>query len=382
MPERAQSKWIDAAVWRGIGVCVGLIAISAVLNFRVGYRSADTPFDAWVYGTGVALIDVLKAGLPFVIGIAWAHKQWARSVIAAIVFAVFSLYSVTAGVRFAAQHQASWLGKNTGDVEKRSALRATLTRLEETAQTLGPQRSEEEVAEAIEAVFAKPVANASTVATYSDRCTTARKATREPCAEIANLQTEMARARQKADVDVQIAQATREFVALGALGAGGEADPQVKAIQGLLEWSPYAVSERNIRLGLVLVIGVLFEVGSGLGLYLVTTPWRLTSSNIPDANDTTTEQRPQKPEETVMELGSVVAFAGEKLEPLAGAKMTMTEMFEQYVGWCKASQKAPLRMADFFLAFESLAEEVGIPVSQRGANVVYRDVGLVPETSA
>lgn len=378
MQARMQSKWTDLAVWFGIVVCVGLIAISAVLNFRVGYRSADTRFDAWVYGIGVALIDVLKAGLPFVIGFAWAHRQWVRGAIATFVFLLFSLYSVTAGVRFAAQHQAFGVGKMSGEMEQRSALKATLQRLEETAKNLGPQRSEEEVAQAIEAVLARPVANASTVATFSERCTLARKLTRDACAEVAVLQTELARARQKADVDAQLNQATRELVALGTTGAGPDVDPQVKALQGILAWSPYAVSEQTIRQGLVLVIGVLFEVGSGLGLYLVTTPWRIETVVADEAQrKAPSENEGSGMVDGAVELGSVVAFAGARLEPVAGRKLTVTQMFEDYVAWCAREKAAPMRMADFYFAFDSLAQEVGIPVQNRGANTTYRDVGLI-----
>lgn len=74
-------------------------------------------------------------------------------------------------------------------------------------------------------------------------------------------------------------------------------------------------------------------------------------------------------------LGSVVAFAGATLEPVAGAKVTATAMFKRYRTWCAREKFVPLRMADFFHAFDTLAAELHIPKVGQGANVVYRDIG-------
>ena len=49
-----------AAVLTGVVLCLGLVAISAALNFRVAYRTGDTELDAWIYGSGAAIADGLK----------------------------------------------------------------------------------------------------------------------------------------------------------------------------------------------------------------------------------------------------------------------------------------------------------------------------------
>jgi hypothetical protein len=63
------SRWpTNVLVTLGITVSLGLMAISAVLNFGVGYTTADAEFDGLVYRLSAAMADGLKAIAPFVAG--------------------------------------------------------------------------------------------------------------------------------------------------------------------------------------------------------------------------------------------------------------------------------------------------------------------------
>jgi hypothetical protein len=56
--------------------------------------------------------------------------------------------------------------------------------------------------------------------------------------------------------------------------ASSAEDPQAAAISRLAVWFDRTFRGEDVQLGLALLLALLVEAGSGLGLYLVTTPWR------------------------------------------------------------------------------------------------------------
>lgn len=380
---RAHGVPIDALVYLGIVCSLGMMAVSALVNFRVGYRAADTNLDGWIYGTGFAFLDLLKAVLPFVFYWGMRQRDWLAVVGSAFAFVLFAGYSITAGMGFAADHRAYREGERTGALEQRADLRKEMTRLEELAVKLGAQRSEQEVANAIEAVFAKPLGRL-TVGSASERCTLARRDTREACSEIASLTTELARAKQWADIDSRLKLAREQMEDLGGRGAGRESDPQLAVLTGLLKMTGAPVEPDLVRYSLALLVGLVLEVGSGFGLYLAMTPWRrydyeaVGETIEPEASEKT---NPVEAVQTMVvaatALGPVVEFAVACVEKDDASVLTMTEVFQAYEVWCRRGNFAPLRQAEFQDAFVELAREVGISVRLRGSNISFIGVSLV-----
>lgn len=175
-PEQ-DSPWLtNTLVVIGIGVSIGLIVVSAVLNFRVGYRTADTEFDGWVYGLGAGMADALKAIAPFVALWGWRNKDNLAVGAATVVFLVFSAYSFSAALGFAAHHRVVKQGEESGAFEKRKDTRAEFDRIDTRLKGLGVQRSEGEIDKSIAAILARPVGERQrTVDQISSKCTLNRR---------------------------------------------------------------------------------------------------------------------------------------------------------------------------------------------------------------
>ena len=102
---KSSNQFVDALVIIGIVASLALIVGSVLLNFRMAYRSADTEFDAWLYGIVAGAADCIKAMMPF--AIAWGLRKRDRIAVVAgaAVFGIFTLYSFSSAVGFAAQHR-------------------------------------------------------------------------------------------------------------------------------------------------------------------------------------------------------------------------------------------------------------------------------------
>lgn len=363
-----QRSWTtDVFVVFGILFSLGMIGISAVLNFRMGYRMADTELDGWIYGTGAALGDGLKALIPFAMWWAWKQRQLFAVTAGAVLFAVLTTYSLTAGLGFAAQHRAFREAERIGAIERRANLNAELNRAVTQLADLGPQRSEAEVSRAVEAAFAEMAVKSNrTVAEVSKRCTLNRWQTRKACAGIAVLMQELARAKAWASLEARARLARTELDRLGDSGASVEADPQVATLQSLTRAIYRDVPAENVRLGLVLVTGLLFELGSGLGLYVVTIPWRGRGGANRMLEDAT-------------RLAAIEDYALDRIVPREGVEMADTDLFVDYVRWCIGRNEVPLTQELFIEQFDGLAREAGIGRRHQSGRVLFANVGLASE---
>lgn len=191
------NRWLtNTLVVVGIAVSLGLIAVSAVLNFRVGYRTADTEFDGWVYGLDAGMADALKAIAPFVAFWGWRNRDVLAVAASGMVFTTFTAYSFSAALGFAAHHRVVKQVEDSGAFEKRKDTRGEYDRIETRLRALGVQRSEGEIEKATAAILAKVVGDRGrTVNQISSNYTLIRKDTREACAEIATLAEETERSR-------------------------------------------------------------------------------------------------------------------------------------------------------------------------------------------
>ena len=360
-----EGRAVDALVVLGIICCVGLMAISAVINYRVGYRRADTEFDGWVYGLGMGLADLVKAIVPFMMAWAWSRRAIWTTIVGAVLFGLVTLASLQAGLEFAAELRSTREGARIASVDQRRALTEEIASLEASIRLLGPQRSPAEIEQEIAAVMARPVTG-GTVGRVSQNCTLNRRVTREACAEIARLRAELERARTWEQRTEKLQGLRSRLVALGAQGVG-RVDPQLETVSGVLGWFGRGVQKDEVRLGLLLLVGLVLEAASGLGLFVVTTPWRLKAEQHPmNANIIETAER----------LGSVEEYAKARVQPVAGNQVTCSAVFLDYRNWCVRRGVAPYREGDFIEGFDELARRAEIPVRESGGNIVYMDVAL------
>lgn len=340
---------------------VGLVAISALLNYRFGFRlGGQDEVERQLYGLGFGLADVVKALMPFCFAVALAKRDGVAAAGAALFFAVASVSSFYAGIGLAAEHRLANAGGNQSVLDARKALQAEQKRLEGRLETIGHLGTRQEVQNAIEAAYAQPYAPGQrTVAVHSDRCRKNMVATREACASIAALQVTV---EQAGEAEAARSRLTEVQAALGRLDSSVQsADPQLDVIDRVFRWFNAPVQQDDIRAGLLLGLGLLLELGSGLGLYTVTTPWRHREGDFKGRMTT---------------LGDAAVWADERLQAVQGGRLTANMLFSDYEQWCRNHNYVALREGAFVDQMMTLATEVGMPMGQSGSNLEFRDVGL------
>lgn len=361
----------------GTLLSLGLIVTSAILNFRMGYRGADTEFDGLVYGIAVGMGDGLKALAPFVAAWGFRHRDYLATFAAVLVFTVFTTYSFTAALGFAAEHRSNKSAAALDKMEKHGDLRKEYGRNETRLDELGPQRTPQEVGQAITAALNKPVGK-WTVAGVSANCTLNRISTRASCADIANLQQELARANEAKDLtDKQ--SALRKGLNAVAGGTAQSDDPQEDALQRVAKAATFDVDKKSIGSFLAFLLALFIEFGSGMGLYIATTPWRsLAKANVLVEEDKRSPPRwrGNRPAITLKahRLGAVDAYALDRLEPAEGCEVAEADLYADYVVWCRWRGEAAFDRAEFVRAFAGLARAAGMA---KGAGQRYRRVKLI-----
>ncbi len=345
-------------------VSFGLIATSVVLNYRMGFSSAGNAVDGVVYGTAAGLGDGLKALCPFAMFWGRRHKDTAAIIAGGLVFVVITAYSFTAAVGFAAQHRAQQTGAQRSELEVDEGRRRDLARAETQRDRLGVQRSSREVKARIDAILQNPAGDERrTVAEISQACTVNRPSTRSACASVASLQEELARAEDVERLDVTIAALRDRQRPVAGI------DPQMEALQGVADALGMGDRRAAIRFGLALLVALLVELGSGLGLYVVTTPWRgaLKELGPPSA-------RAKRKEAEKRPIGDVGTFVMERLEPHADAELRISDIYNDYSTWARWREETPHRADDFVRELEDLAAHVGIGHVKRNGVLVLQNV--------
>jgi hypothetical protein len=370
---RRHSNWLaDAAAVTGIVASVGLIGISVVLNFRIGYRSADPEFDRLLYGTAAAMADGLKAVAPFAGVAALRKRDWLGAATAATLYLVFTCYSFSAAMGFAAAHRAERQVREAAAFAAREALAREVSRIERRLDQIGHQRSPEEIDAAIAAVLARPTGgNGRTVRTFSRHCARDRKDTRAACAEIATLHEERARARSYRELTDAAATIRRTLgTAPGGMASG---DVQLDVLQSLARLALWPVPRRTLEVILSVLVALLIELGSGLGLYLATTPWRSREGE----GTVRVFSRPQrrKMKDAAMD-GQVDEFMLDMVEPAPEGEVSNGDLYLAYRIWCDEKALAALSREQFKSRFAELAKVVQLRMSGTQGRGVWRNVSL------
>jgi len=381
-PSYAALKRVSGRGWTtnclvvfGVLVSLGLIGVSALLNFRMGFRSADTVFDGWVYGLGAAFADGLKAVAPFVLLWGWRERDVLAVLGAGVLFLVCTAYSLTAGLGFAAQHRAAKESENVGAIEKRGDLRRQLERAEARLMSLGVQRSPTVVSREMEVVLRSPVGRGKyTVREVSKECTRERRSTRKACEKVIALTGELARAEEQLRLERKVVGIREALDGVNDGAAVAMADPQAAALVRIASVATVKVQRRDVQFGLAALMALLVEVGSGVGLYVATTPWRRrneTGGTIGKGKEKQVKAGPDR------RLGKVEEYALERLEPCQDSEVKVSELFADYQVWCGWRGEVALSRKVFAEVFEELAVEIGMRRIQRQRQYLYEDVRLV-----
>lgn len=254
-----------------------LLAVSAAMNWRFGVSLGRTEFDGMIYGSASAAADCLKALIPFFLFAAIRNRMWSQAIAAAVVGTVVVSYSLTSALGHAALNRLDVSGKRQAEASTYKDLRADLGRAQEQAGWIPKHRPMLSVQADIDA------AKTDAAWRYTNGC---KKVTgpkgRSFCQSYHNLQAEFAAADQAAALEAKISELTSKLGKSKGGSVMAEADPQAAVLAKLAGTiTAWDLKVDDVQTALTVFVALLLEIGSGLGLYVAFSQWRLYDQKVP-----------------------------------------------------------------------------------------------------
>ena len=322
----------------GLGVTVWacLLAVSALMNFKFGQQLASDPIDRIAYGLASVAGDGLKAVAPLAVAWAFASRKYLVSVAGVALFAVATAYSVASAVGFASVTRASTAGEVQADITRAEDLRVDLERVRSARDDLGRQRLSAAVAGDLAA------ARQSHRWASTSECTDATvPRSRAFCDRYFGLEGELATAQRAEQLDDEIQDLTGQvrYTALTGVAAAGETDPQVAALKRI-----FGVESEMVRSALTILVAAFVELGSGVGLLVSVSHLSL---NQREEGEETSRATVCEPAAACQPLSgesdappSDEQWGHDRLVMEAGARVSATALYQDYVQWCFAHGRA------------------------------------------
>ncbi|MFA5958118.1 hypothetical protein [Hyphomicrobium sp.] len=248
-----------------------LLAVSAAMNWRFGFSLGRTELDGQIYGAASAAADCMKALVPFFFFAAVRNRIWSQAAASALVWTVVTTYSMTSALGHAALNRFDSTGHRAQEAQVYQDLRADLKRAEEQAGWIPQHRPYEAVQSEIDG------AKLQKAWKWSNGCKDVNsKSERTLCQQLASLDAELASASSAKQSDARIAEIKAKIDAsAGTPAVLSEADPQAKVLTELVNAFFPNVKIENVQMALTLFVALLLEIGSGFGMYVAFSQWRL-----------------------------------------------------------------------------------------------------------
>ena len=365
-----------------------LLAVSCAMNWRFGFSLGRTEFDGQIYGAASVAADCMKALVPFFFFAAIRNRMWSQAVASILVWAVVSAYSLTSALGHAALNRFDSSGHRAAEAQSYKDLRADMERAKGQLGWIPQHRPIASVQSEIEGLKTKREW------VWSNECTEIKgRQTRDFCQQVHSLASELASARQAAALEVRIADVSAKLTQAGGGSVMTESDPQAKVLADL---SGRGLGE--VQMALTIFIALLLEIGSGLGMYIAFSQWRLYDRHIPMPPVMATLQvtpigetlaLPAKPPRERRRSGAndnksapaakllppeddVQRFYKERIETQDGSSLTATALYEDYCEWCEENKKEPLALPTFGRDFG----ELGVQKAKIAGRVRYIGIAL------
>lgn len=374
-----------------------LLAVSAAMNWRFGYSLGQTEMDGMIYGAASAAADCFKALVPFFFVAAIKNKMWSQAIAAALVGVVCTVYSLTSAIGHGALNRFHTTSDRAAEAQTYQDLRSDLTRAKEQLSWVPQHRP----VATVEADMAR--LEGQRPWTWTAGCTDIKgKQGREFCDGYRALAAEKASGLDAQRLEARITELSSVLATKGGATSVSEADPQATVFARLT-----GVSVENIQIAMMLFIALLLEVGSGLGMYIAFSQWRLYDKKAPaapkmaevatpitaaaavavpvretapvqiakprsGANDNKSAPAPQR---LMAPETDVERFYKESVETQNGSSLTATELYEEYCAWCETQEKEPLALPTFGREFG----ELGVQKQKLGGRVRYIGIALTSQ---
>jgi hypothetical protein len=344
-------------VFGGFGVAAALIllCVSAAMNWQFGYNLGKTPFDSHIFGAASIAADCMKALMPFFIFSAYRNRNWAQTAGGSVLWAVCIVYAMTSALGFAALNRSDTAGTRSVQVEKYQDLRTELTRITQQQAELEKHRPLGAIQGDIEGLkqnYRWTTSNGCTNATLDE--------SRELCKTFFKLNSELDTAK-KDEAFQQRADELRGMVT--RIQQGGttvkDADPQASIISALS-----GLDIKRVEVAMTILVTLLVELGSSLGLYVATSTWRVHEAMrrpvsepvkvveiIRPATMAETMQ-PPVPVRVQQQLApptktDIEAFFDARIRQDDGASVTALALYDNYCDWCEMMQRQPVGLPIF-----------------------------------
>ena len=369
-----------------------LLAVSCAMNWRFGFSLGRTEFDGQIYGAASAAADCMKALVPFFFFAAIRNKMWSQAIASAIVWVVVTSYSLTSALGHAALNRLDTAGQRTASADSYKDHRADLTRAQEQLSWIPQHRP----AQAVQADIDTLKNDRAWANTENCSKVTGAKS-RGFCQKYNALTAEHASALQSIALEARIADIQGKMTNVTGAAVMTEADPQAAVLAKLAAIISPNIKVEDVQTALTVFVALLLEVGSGFGMYIAFSQWRLYESHAPaaprvvpvstaaaavaapvavaiakprsGANDNKSAPPAQR---LIAPENDVERFYKERIETQDGSSLTATSLYEDYCAWCEEQQKEPLALPTFGREFG----ELGVQKARIAGRVRYIGIAL------
>lgn len=370
-----------------------LLVVSAAMNYRFGLSLGKTELDGQIYGAASAAADCMKALVPFFLFAAIKNKAWSQAIASVMVWFVVTAYSLTSAFGHAALNRFDVAGQRAHESQVYSDTRADMARAKEQLSWIPQHRP----AEAVSAEIKSLKEERRWASTKNCADATAKKSI-EFCQQYHGLVAELASAEQAVALEARIADAQAK---LGSINGGtvmAEADPQAAVLAKLA-----GMKVEDVQLAMTVFIALLLEIGSGFGMYIAFSQWRIYDRHAPPAPIMATvsaaaaavpvveeeqvssapvaiekprsganDNKSVAPQRLVAPENDVERFYKGRIEAQDGSSLTATALYEDYCAWCEEQEKEPLALPTFGREFG----ELGVQKAKIAGRIRYIGIAL------
>jgi hypothetical protein len=370
-----------------------LLAVSAAMNYRFGCSLGQSELDCNIYGAASAAADCMKALVPFYFFAAIKNRMWSQAGASAVVWVVVTSYSMMSALGHAALNRDVTAGARVTQSNSYGDLRADLKRTQEQLSWIPQHRPAMTVQGEIDAAKNKREWS------WTDGCTKVNgKSQRDFCQSTLALNAELASALQADKLGTRVSDLQSKIEATPVAGRNSGADPQAAVILKLVNIVLPNTKLEDVQTALSLFVALLLEIGSGFGMYVAFSQWRLYDEKAPVAPAmaslvsvpapvqaspmvAATRQRAvandnKSAPKLVAPETDVERFYKECIDTQDGSSVTATNLYEDYCTWCEAQNKEPLALPTFGREFG----ELGVQKAKIAGRVRY--IGIALKTGA
>ncbi len=338
-----------------------LLAVSCAMNWRFGFSLGRTELDGQIYGAASAAADCFKALVPFFFFAAIRNKMWSQAAASVVVWVVVTAYSLTSALGHAALNRLDTAGQRAVEAQSYQDLRGDLKRAQDQLSWVPQHRPAATVESEISSV------KQDRAWSWTNGCTdvTGKKG-RDYCQKYHALTAELASGQQAQALEVRIADVESKLGATKALTVMAEADPQAAVLAKLS-----GLSIDKVQIAMTIFIALLLEIGSGFGMYVAFSQWRLYDRQAPEAPSMASvstaaaavaapmavqvrkprsganDNRTLPPQKLLVPETDVQRFYKENVDSQDGHTVSATALYEAYCVWCEERQKEPLALPTF-----------------------------------